>query len=712
MLIPRYTIFFFLLARALFAASAPTDALPTLQTGQEVRQLSVAEALRGYPVKIRGTVLLYDHLETSGTVNVVFLQDGQFGFCAENHAPPLDLRAGDVIDVEGVTSVGGYAPYIVHMRYRRIGTAPLPAPRSMSISEAIGGHEDAQWVEVAGVVRSEWITDRRVRMMLAAGRERLEVDFANEYAHLPAGIPPVDSKVSVRGVVSPIFNGHHQLLGSTLEVSGVDSVRAMTTPPADPFNSPTLRYNDLLQYSPERSNEYRVKVRGTVSFYVPGRAVFLTDGTRGLEVKVDHAVDVHPGDEVEALGFMEAGAYQPLLENGILRRIGVTAPPLPAKPANAGEALDKAYDCMLVETTGTLVQEMHTEMERVLLLRDGWRLYTAHLISPGNPKNTFAEGSVLKLTGICVSEAALSPDVVQWRPKSLEMLVSSPAAIAVLARPPWWTPQRVYGAAGMGAAMVGLLLVWITLLRRQVRLQTAVIQEQSWREATLEERNRIARELHDTLAQSFAGSAFALDAVASRLRNENHPIYPQVSMALETVRNGLTEARRSLSNLRSAALDGADAAGAIRDAAEELVKGSPVQLHLRLRNLRAPLPQETENNLYRIATEAMTNAVRHGSPRNLDVELCEGGDGIHLSIIDDGKGFDSGVTAGGNHYGVRGMRERAELIHGTLEITSAPGQGSAVRLTVPREAPQELANPPAGDSQPVFTLSATRPSQP
>ena len=135
--------------RALFAASEPTDARPTLQTGQEIRQLSVQEALRGYPVKIRGNVLLSDHLQTSGTVNEVFLHDGSFGFCAENHGPPLDLHTGDVIEVEGGTSVGGYAPYIVNMRYQRIGTAPLPLAQAMSISGAISGREDAQWVEAA-----------------------------------------------------------------------------------------------------------------------------------------------------------------------------------------------------------------------------------------------------------------------------------------------------------------------------------------------------------------------------------------------------------------------------------------------------------------------------------------------------------------------------------------------------------------------------------
>ena len=93
------------------------------------------------------------------------------------------------------------------------------------------------------MVRSESIVDDRMHMVLAAGRERLEVDFAGTYTQPPAGMPPVDSTVSVRGEVSPIFNGHHQLLGSTLYASGADSVRATSTPPADPFNVPMVQYD-------------------------------------------------------------------------------------------------------------------------------------------------------------------------------------------------------------------------------------------------------------------------------------------------------------------------------------------------------------------------------------------------------------------------------------------------------------------------------------
>ena len=683
-------------------AAAPP--LPTLTSVEEVRNLSPAEAACGYPVRFRATVLLNDHVETGGALNEVFVHDGHLGIYVGSHGPALNLQAGDVVELEGHSDVGGFAPYITDPHFRKIGTAPLPPPRPTAIPEALDGYEDSQWAEFTGVVRSVYLTDNRLHFQIAAGRERIVVEFASQGREAQVNTTFVDALVKVRGVVCPVFNSRKQLLGASVYSPDPSFVQTITAPPADPFEVPVVSYEDLLQYSPGRKNEHRVKVRGTVSFCLPGKDVFLANGSQGLLLKSIQQTPLKPGDEVEALGFPTAGVYKAILEDGCFRRIGTSAAPLQVHAIDAATALTGEYDATLVRMGGYLMQQFKTSTEEVLLLKDGTHLFTARLPQGGHSSLDRREGSLLDVTGICVATGTLHAESTEWRPEAFQLLVASPRDVVIRVMPSLWTRQRLFMATGIVSLVLALSLFWANTLRRQVKSQTALIQEQWRREATLEERNRIARELHDTLAQSFAGSAFALEGVASRLKLENHPICLHVDMALQAVRSGLTEARRSLMNLRAAPLETRDLNAAIREAAQTLVEGTKVRLHLRLLPLRKPLATEVETAFYRIAVEAMTNAIRHGTPRNLTVEVSTSSQAVALRISDDGTGFDPANVPLDQHYGLIGIRERAEQIHGDLRIVSTPGKGSDVLLNLSLSAEQ---SPPPRRKKITQMLMAT-----
>lgn len=199
------------------------------------------------------------------------------------------------------------------------------------------------------------------------------------------------------------------------------------------------------------------------------------------------------------------------------------------------------------------------------------------------------------------------------------------------------------------------------------------------RAAVAEERNRIAREIHDTLAQDLAAIlTYARRGQGSAAPDSGEAPYFEDIAALAT--NSLAEARRSLQALRPPALDGKNLAQALADAARALSAGTGAAIRVQA-ELPTDPPPEVEAELLRIAKEAMSNALRHGGARRVEVEIQGGGGEVVLRVKDDGAGFDPAAPATG--YGLVGMRERAAALGGTLDVTSEPGAGASVEARIP-----------------------------
>jgi signal transduction histidine kinase len=201
----------------------------------------------------------------------------------------------------------------------------------------------------------------------------------------------------------------------------------------------------------------------------------------------------------------------------------------------------------------------------------------------------------------------------------------------------------------------------------------------------LEERGRLARELHDTLAQGFVGISSQLDAVALTLNGRVEVARKHLDLARKMVRHSLTEARRSVMDLRASALEGHDLPAALSEAAPQWTAGSPVHIRVDVEGENRPLPEETEQHLLRIAQEAVTNAVKHAHASQVRIHLAMASRKLSLRVADNGQGFeqDEAFSEVGGHFGLLGMRERAERLGGELQLHSEPGQGTEVHVTVP-----------------------------
>jgi signal transduction histidine kinase len=166
---------------------------------------------------------------------------------------------------------------------------------------------------------------------------------------------------------------------------------------------------------------------------------------------------------------------------------------------------------------------------------------------------------------------------------------------------------------------------------------------------------------------------------------DDTPARSYLNMARRMARHSLTEARRSVMDLRSAALEGQDLAAAIESGTRMWTAGSGVEVAVEVTGTGGNLPEEMEQHLLRIAQEAVTNALKHAGASRIGVKLQLEGRNLHLRIGDNGRGFDQHdvFLSGAGHFGVIGMRERAERLGGELRLTSNPGQGTEVEVTVP-----------------------------
>lgn len=199
-----------------------------------------------------------------------------------------------------------------------------------------------------------------------------------------------------------------------------------------------------------------------------------------------------------------------------------------------------------------------------------------------------------------------------------------------------------------------------------------------------EERSRLAREIHDTLAQGLTAITLQLETADALLETGNvERAHPLVQQALAMTRVNLEEARRSVLDLRAAPLEGSS----LSEALEILARDYALRWNLQLQFEADAIPSLTsriENGLYRIAQEALTNVVRHAHAQTVRVQLQSAEDEVILTIADDGIGFNPKKIAPGR-YGVIGMNERVKLLGGELHVSSSPGDGTEIEVLIPTD---------------------------
>jgi two-component system, NarL family, sensor kinase len=217
-----------------------------------------------------------------------------------------------------------------------------------------------------------------------------------------------------------------------------------------------------------------------------------------------------------------------------------------------------------------------------------------------------------------------------------------------------------------------------------IAVERAELFARSTRLGAVEERNRLAREIHDTLAQGLTATTLQLESADALLDAGSEKAHGPLRRALSLTRSNLEEARRSVLDLRASPLEGRPLSEALKALVERWEAETGVAARYGAVNGSRPLPPSVEAALYRICQEALTNVARHAGAERATVRLVATPDRVRLAVEDDGSGFDAAGVPEDRH-GIVGMRERAEVLGGTLEVRSEPGEGTRIEVTAPLE---------------------------
>ena len=236
--------------------------------------------------------------------------------------------------------------------------------------------------------------------------------------------------------------------------------------------------------------------------------------------------------------------------------------------------------------------------------------------------------------------------------------------------------------------LVGFIINRITRQQREQRQELAVKNAElsrlttSVEELTItRERNRLARELHDTLSHTLSAVNIQLKALEALMETDPPAAKARVTQMQNLTRDGLNEARRALSELRAKPIEEFGLATALRRLSQQAAERGGFQTQIAMPMQFEGIPNETEQQIYRIAEEAFNNIVRHAQARRVDLTFERRGNRLTMMIQDDGLGFDAADRPDGR-YGMIGMQERARLIGGNLSFDSQPNSGMTVQLIV------------------------------
>lgn len=645
------------------AAAAP---LPLIGRVRELRQLKDADARRGYPVHLVGVVTC------CGPGGPLFIDDGSAGTYIESRRHLQTTSPGDRVEITGV-SAGDFVPIVDHPRVRTLGHGPLPPPRALGPEQLVAGEEDGQWVSVEGVVRS--VTQQRYFAEIyvsTGGFLRFPVEVPLD--EVSAARELIDARVRVRGVRGSRFNSGRQLADVALVTSGLEMVTVLKPPPSV-SSIPLLPVKAVLQFVPGQHWEHQIRARGTVTYASDGE-IYIRDETGGLSVRgVPGPAAV--GDLVEVVGFASAGLIAPALEDArLLSR--TSGEPVSPRLITPEQAVSGRFDGDLVQIDARMLDTSTSPEGTRLSLQAGPFLFSAVRRGLDPRLLGLRPGSELRLTGICAVYGG-RPGV----PQGFQILLRAPADVLVRRAGPWWTSRRAAWILSAVAGLAALTFAWVLALRRRVRAQSNIIWRRVKRETELQERQRMARELHDTLEQTLTGVSLSLEAASLNLAASPKTAQLLLGRAIGRVATSIDEVRRVVWALRDESLDMRGLATSLREIGRQLASchADSIEVEVEVEGNPHPFVVPVENNLLRIGQEALTNAVKHGKPSRIDVRLRYDHATFSMRVRDDGLGFDTACPPPPGHFGLAGMRERAAEIGARLELSSRVNGGTEVQVT-------------------------------
>ena len=643
-----------------------------------IRDLDAQRREQLLPVRLDSVVTYYHP-----GWGVLFIHDGTDGICvgvSEDKRPSPPYQPGMRLKIEGHAGPGEFLPVVLPDTMEVDGQRELPVFQTVNAEQLFSPAMDARPVEVTAIVKGTWFgEDSLVVELEVEGRLiRTILPQTEPLKQLPWQL--VEQQVRVRGVAGTHFNDQRQMSGRLLFVQNLESFALVEeVKPLGPV--PLVPVDGLLRVdAPLRQ---RVRVRGVTTHVAGGRGLYLRGDGGSMFVQTAQSMTLQIGDEVEAEGYPIVTPFRPSMSAVDVKKTGTADKPEPVE-FRAAQTRHSREQCELVSFTADLLEANRDRTGMNLVCRAEGQTFEATIGLPLQPAEELMPGMKLRLTGIC-EFITDRPLVIPRNATGFRLILRQPEDIGVLARAPWWTEQRARWLLGSLLALAAAVGGWAVMLQFMVNKQKNVIRQQAQQQATLEERQRIAQDLHDTLEQELVGVNMLLDDTARRMNGGASPATQPLDLARRLLRRAREDSRSTIRELRSVALEKRGLPAAIEELLRPLATAAGAEFMVAVNGTPVRLAGTLETSLLRLTQEAVANAAKHSGAKRIEVKLDYDEESIRLSVRDDGCGFDPlATTVLAGHFGMSGMRERAEKIAGRLSINSAPGKGTEIEVHVPR----------------------------
>ena len=685
--------------------TAPAE---TITTVSQARALVDEDYARAIPFCITGLV-------TKITRKGCLLDsaDGSCNIWGTN----MCFKTGTVIRADGYTAQDFFAndPILQTTNVAVIGHADIPEPRLLTIRELLEGNGDHRRVRLRGFFTDAFnddIDDNYVIALFNVGGRILHTAVPKDGNALERLRSMIDADVELTCTCSPIIGGKRIFGGPLIICDSIfDDVKILSPPASDLFAAPRLKATGRT-LAENISGMKRHSVHGRILAAWQKRNLLVGYG-KGLIAKITLAEGERlpdAGTWVDAVGFPETDLFTVNLANARTRpSVGEPASVETPEEVSAyricHQPFTKRYDLdfhgRLVRLVGIVraVSKLPNEPGRLTMESDGI-LVPVDAGTSINALNKIEIGCQIEATGVCVMESGnWSPQRVVPSITGFFLVIRSPDDMRILSHPPWWTPKRFLIMLFGLLLLLAAILVWNASLRRLVerRSRLLVRSQAEKREATLriDERTRIATELHDYLAQNLTAMSYQL--TAARLVREEDP--EKSRKHLETVATMLnssrTELRRCLWDLKSEALEEPTFKLAIRRTLQQILDDTELSISFDVE--RRSVSDTTAHAILSVIRELVANAIRHGRAKSIRV-VGKGFDGkLEVAVVDDGVGFtpSSCPRSDNGHFGLDGIRNRIDRLGGDFKIESSPGHGTTavVRLALQENNDNEAGQP-------------------
>lgn len=665
----------------------------------QVKQLTSEQTKRGIPARIRCVLI--------GTrPSALMVQDSTGGLSV--HFSAVDWadqpRIGEVLEVEGVTGPGLFAPVIIARKIRRLGDGPMPEPIRPRWDQLMNGSMDCQYIEIQGILTA--VSAQEINLYTADGTITVDLNgigtdsFLSLLSRFPSNrTSPVGSLIRLRGCcMSSTDQRARHVVHRRIQVN-CPVVEVEDPAPNDPFSLPTRKIADLLWFDPHASALQRTKLKGQIMCAVSGEYLVLED-QRGFRVLPSQPLtNLIAGDLVEAVGFPKLDGPSPVLQEAQILKTGHAQLAAPI-PVSAQGLLDGSHDSTVVQVEATLIGEAIHLQGHVLEMQAGARHFLAIQKSSVDSTTSLAAGSRLQLVGIYVSAGGNRIES-STDPFSL-FLIGGTGAIKVLARPSWWTTKHALMLATVLAGVLGMALVWIKLLRQTVELRTAElrkeIQERQRAEqdqAIEQERTRVAQDLHDELGAGLT----AVGMLGELVKNPATPTekkagyLEQITHSAHSLVTALDEIVWAVNPQHDSI---ASSANYYAYFAQPFLNMAGIACRLEIAESfsEQQMDPRLRHGVFLAFKEALNNVVRHSGATEVTIKILTENNELIIAIADNGHGVDAAPNQSGpSRDGMAGMRDRLKHFGGNCSITNQTGSGTIVEFRIPFVPPCSARTP-------------------